>query len=248
MIAPMDDPPHIVVADDDGDICDLISDFLGKHGFSVATALTARDLDKQLAARKPDLVLLDLMLPDADGLSLCRSLKQRERVPVIIVSALGDEPDRVTGLEMGADDYLAKPFSPREMLARIKAVLRRSSGTTAAARERSPSAAVYRFEGWRLDSGRRELRNPLGALVDLSSAELDLLIAFARHPQRVMARNVLLGLARGRTAGPLDRTIDVHIGRLRRKLEDDPRHPSLIKTVRGGGYVFSPAVTVEPGG
>jgi two-component system OmpR family response regulator len=182
------------------------------------------------------------MLPGEDGLSLCRNLRMQSNIPIIMLTAKGDEVDRVIGLEMGADDYLPKPFGSRELVARIKAVLRRSRGKTAA-----PGSAErprhYRFDRWRLDTGRRELIRDDGTVVPLSSGEYDLLVAFVERPQRVLSRDRLLDLARGRAAAALDRSIDTQVSRLRRKLEEDPTNPSLIKTVWGGGYMFTPTVS-----
>lgn len=188
-----------------------------------------------------DLVVLDLMLPGEDGLSLCRRLRGDSELPIIMLTALGEETDRIVGLEVGADDYLAKPFNPRELLARIKAVLRRTG--RAPRPSEATAAAVLRFEGWSLDVARRELRAPDGELVDLTAGEFDLLVCLAEHPQRVLNRDQLLDLTRGRDAAPFDRSIDIQISRLRRKLEDDPKQPRIVKTVRGGGYVFTARVS-----
>jgi two-component system OmpR family response regulator len=194
------------------------------------------------------LVVLDVMLPGEDGVSLCRRLRQRHEMPVIMLTALADEADRVVGLEVGADDYVVKPFSPRELLARIRAVLRRAGGGGG----RQPPLAqtpevsqVLTFAGWRLDPARRELRDPEGVLVSLTAGEFDLLKAFVERPQRVLSRDLLLDATRGREAGPFDRSIDVQLGRLRRKVEADPKAPELLKTVRGGGYVLAATVHRE---
>jgi two-component system OmpR family response regulator len=181
------------------------------------------------------------MLPGEDGLALCRWLRAHSTLPVIMLTARGDEIDRIVGLEMGADDYLAKPFNPRELVARIRAVLRRAGTTQGglAAGRRNGDPTVLRFAGWRLDVARRELTSPDGVLVALSTGEFGLLAALASHPGRVLSRDHLLDLARGRDAQPFDRAIDVQVSRLRRKLEDDPKDPRMIKTVRGGGYLFT---------
>jgi two-component system OmpR family response regulator len=241
----MDRTPHLLVVDDDREIRSLVAQFLTKHGFRVTGVRDGAEMMRTLDGARVDLIVLDLMLPGEDGLSLCRRLRatpQTAQTPVIMLTAMGEETDRIVGLEMGADDYLAKPFSPRELLARIKAVLRRVSAPPVAG---APVAAgtVLRFEGWSLDITKRELRSPDGVLVQLSAGEYDLLVAFVEHPQRVLTRDQLLDLARGRSAVPFDRSVDVQVSRLRRKIEPDPAEPTLIKTVRGGGYLFTPAVT-----
>ena len=241
----MDRTPHLLVVDDDREIRSLVAQFLTKHGYRVTGVRDGAEMMRTLDGARVDLIVLDLMLPGEDGLSLCRRLRaapQTAQTPVIMLTAMGEETDRIVGLEMGADDYLAKPFSPRELLARIKAVLRRVSAPPVAG---APAAAgtVLRFEGWSLDLTKRELRSPDGVLVQLSAGEYDLLVAFVEHPQRVLTRDQLLDLARGRSAVPFDRSIDVQVSRLRRKIEPDPADPTLIKTVRGGGYLFTPTVS-----
>ncbi len=241
----MDRTPHLLVVDDDREIRSLVAQFLTKHGYRVTGVRDGAEMMRTLDGARVDLIVLDLMLPGEDGLSLCRRLRatpQTAQTPVIMLTAMGEETDRIVGLEMGADDYLAKPFSPRELLARIKAVLRRVSAPPVAG---APAAAgtVLRFEGWSLDLTKRELRSPDGVLVQLSAGEYDLLVAFVEHPQRVLTRDQLLDLARGRSAVPFDRSIDVQVSRLRRKIEPDPAEPTLIKTVRGGGYLFTPTVS-----
>ena len=186
-----------------------------------------------------DLLVLDLMLPGEDGLSLIRKLRATSAIPVIMLTAMGEDADRIVGLEMGADDYLPKPFNPRELLARIKAVLRRINP------QRPPGAAVgdvARFDGWILELGPRRLLSPTGDEIELSTGEYELLHAFITHPRRVLSRDQLLDLARGRSAVPFDRSIDIQVMRLRRKIEADPKEPRLIKTVRGGGYIFAAEV------
>lgn len=236
------DTPHILIVDDDKEIRQLLSDFLVQHGYRVDTAADGRAMDKLLEVGRFNLIVLDLMLPGEDGLALCRRLRAGSTLPVIMLTALAEETDRIVGLEMGADDYVVKPFSPRELLARIKAVLRRSHG---ALPQVGDSANALRFDGWRLDLTRREVHTPEGVLLPLSAGEFDLLAAFAEHPQRVLTRDQLLDLTKGRSAGAFDRSVDVQLSRLRRKIEDDPNDPTLIKTVRGGGYLFAPCVTRE---
>jgi two-component system OmpR family response regulator len=235
---------HILIVDDDREIRDLLSRFLAKHGYRVSTAADGRAMHRALADAAVDLVILDVMLPGEDGLSLCRGLRAGSSVPIVMLTAVGEDVDRIVGLEMGADDYVAKPFNPRELLARIRAVLRRTGGAGGGlSGSRQPEAAVLAFAGWRLDLDRRELTSADGTLVPLSGGEFGLLAALALHPQRVLSRDQLLDLARGRGANAFDRSIDVQISRLRRKIEDDPRTPALIKTVRGGGYMFAAEVS-----
>ncbi|MDH5750500.1 MAG: response regulator [Rhodospirillales bacterium] len=236
----MEKQPHILIVDDDREIRDLLTQFLGKHGYRASSAADGRAMRRLMQGSRIDLIVLDLMLPGEDGLSLCRSLRGESSIPIIMLTAMGEETDRIVGLEMGADDYLAKPFNPRELLARIKAVMRRAhvSGN-------DPSldgVTALNFDGWSLDLGRRELHSPDKVLVPLSSGEFELLSVFATHAKRVLSRDQLLDLARGRDAQPFDRSIDVQVSRLRRKIEDNPREPIFIKTVRSGGYMFTPDV------
>lgn len=231
---------HILIVDDDREIRDLVSRFLKKHGYRVSVAANGAEMKKTLSDWRIDLLILDLMLPGEDGLTLCRDLRASSDIPIIMLTAMGEETDRIVGLEMGADDYLAKPFNSRELLARIKAVLRRSDHLPAA--DRNQSKSVLQFSGWKLDPSRRRLESPQNVLIDLSSGEFDLLLAFAEHPQRVLNREQLLDLTRGRMAVPFDRSIDNQVLRLRRKIENDPKHPELITTVRGLGYMFAAPV------
>lgn len=233
---------HILVVDDDREIRDLLARFLGRHGFRVTTAQDGREMRRALTDWRIDLVILDLMLPGEDGLTLCRELRGRSHIPVVMLTILGEETDRILGLEMGADDYVAKPFNPRELLARVKAVLRRSQGSSIA---RRGGAASLRFAGWRLDRALRRLESPEGLVIDLTAGEFDLLLAFAEHPQQVLTRDQLLDLTQGRSEAPFDRSIDMQVSRLRRKIEADPSEPELIKTVRGGGYLFTAAVSQD---
>jgi two-component system OmpR family response regulator len=237
--------PHILIVDDDAEICELVGRFLEPHGYRVTAASDGRSMRAALAQQPADLIILDLMLPGEDGLALCRELRATSRVPIIFLTALNSEADRVVGLEMGADDYLSKPFSTRELLARTRAVLRRAAPTPEDAPEAASGSGQgrrLRFSGWTLDTGRRQLTAPDGVLVDLSGGEYELLVAFLERPQIVLTRDQLLDITRGRYAGPFDRAIDMQVGRLRRKIEADPRNPELIKTVRGGGYVLASQV------
>ena len=239
------DHQNIIIVDDDPEIASLVSEYLGQHGFAVTAVGDGKAMREAMAHGSFDLVILDLMLPGEDGLSLCRHLRATTTLPIIMLTAMGSETDRVVGLEMGADDYVAKPFSARELLARIKAVLRRGVPRTELDEggvKIAPSTEVLEFSGWRLDIGRRQLHSVDGVLVELTSGEFDLLHALLINPQRVLNRDQLLDLARGRVSGPFDRTIDVQVGRLRRKLEIDPKKPELIKTVRGGGYMLASEV------
>ena len=241
MMRAMDSQPQILVVDDDREIRDLLARFLVRHGFRVETAADGKAMWAVLRDRRIDLVVLDLMMPGDDGLTLCRELRAKSELPVIMLTAMGEDIDRIIGLEVGADDYVAKPFNPRELLARIRAVLRRAAAAPRAA-DGEEAAAVYGFAGWRLDTGGRTLSGPDGEAVELTSGEFDLLLAFAERPQRVLSREQLLDLTRGRDSAPFDRSIDVQVSRLRRKIEPDPARPELIKTVRSGGYMFTAAV------
>lgn len=235
---------HILVVDDHREIRDLVSRALAKEGFRVSVAADGRAMHKVLANGRIDLILLDLMLPGEDGLSLCRNLRAGSNIPIIMLTAKGEEVDRVIGLEMGADDYLPKPFGSRELVARIRAVLRRSRNK---ANEPNVDSRPkrYRFDRWQLDVSTRELLNDDGITVPLSTGEYDLLIAMVERPQHVLSRDQLLDLARGRSANAIDRSIDTQVSRLRKKLELDPADPRIVKTVWGGGYMFAPAVKQE---
>jgi two-component system, OmpR family, response regulator len=241
-ITKMQGAPHILIVDDHREIRELVSRALTKEGFRVSAAADGRAMRKIMADSRIDLVLLDLMLPGEDGLSLCRTLRAESNVPIIMLTAKGEEVDRVIGLEMGADDYLPKPFGSRELIARIKAVLRRSQETISKG-EAGHRPKNYRFDRWGLDTGSRALIRDDGVTVPLSTGEYDLLIALVERPQRVLNRDQLLDLARGRSSAGLDRSIDTQVSRLRKKLEIDPSDPQIIKTVWGGGYMFTPVVT-----
>lgn len=233
---------HILVVDDDPEIADLVGRLLGAEGYKVSRAGDARAGRRVLEEEGIDLIVLDLMLPGKDGLTLCRELRAEGiTTPIIMLTAKGDDFDRVLGLEMGADDYLPKPFHGRELLARIKAVLRRTE--VPAKRSDGAAARFIRFEGWTLDNAKRELVAEDGVVVLLSSAEYELLTAFVTWPQMVLSREKLLDATKGRSAIISDRSIDIQVSRLRRKLGDDPRSPRLIKTVWGDGYLFTPDVS-----
>ncbi len=235
--------PHILVVDDDAEIRGLLSGFLARHDLRVTTAACGSEMKAALANWAIDLIVLDVMMPAEDGLTLCRDLRGRgSNVPVIMLTAMGEETDRIVGLEMGADDYLPKPFNSRELLARIKAVLRRSGNHPGPAADTEKKQQTITFAGWTFDLESRELTSPEGIRVELSGGEFQLLEAFVTHPGRVLSRDQLLDLARGREAAPFDRAIDVQVSRLRRKIEADPKSPLLVKTVRAGGYLFTPSV------
>jgi two-component system, OmpR family, response regulator len=239
----MDATPHLLIVDDDSEICTLLSSFLGQYGYRVSVATNGGAMMRTLASAKIDLVVLDIMLPGRDGLALCKELRASGRLPIIMLTAIDGEADRVLGLEIGADDYLTKPFSPRELVARIRAVLRRAAGSGSSA---PPGAdRVYEFAGWRLDVARRQLFSPAGALVMLRTAEFDILLALVERPQRTLTRDQLLDLARGRASSPFDRAIDVHISRLRKRIEADPKEPEMIRTVRSEGYYFAVPVSAS---
>jgi two-component system OmpR family response regulator len=238
----MEQMPHILVVDDDREIRDLLARFLEeKHRMRVTAVRDTREARRAFANGHFHLVVLDLMLPGEGGLDFARWLRTQSGVPIVMLTAMGEETDRIIGLELGADDYVPKPFSPRELLARIRAVLRRA-GDNAEHRADAVARSLC-FAGWTLEPTRRRLLNPEGAEVALTGGEYDLLLALAERANRVLTRDMLLDLLRGRQAGPFDRAIDVAVSRLRRKLEDDGRNAQLIKTVRGGGYVL--AATVE---
>lgn len=249
--AEMSEQIHILVVDDEARIRTMLRRYLTDEGFKVAEAADGADLRTALERETFDLVLLDLVLPGEDGLSLARHIRQRSETPVIMLTGKGDLIDRVAGLEAGADDYIAKPFQLREVLARIRAVLRRSgapSKATSASPAPSPAAAakpgdVLVFEGWHLDLSKRELRRSTGEPVALTTGEFELLRVFALHANRVLNRDQLLDLVKGHGWAAFDRAIDTQIARLRKKIEADPGNPGLIKTVRGAGYVFATTVT-----
>ena len=235
----MDLQSLILVVDDDPDLRKLITEFLSGHGYRVMAAQNAVEMRRMIDAERPDLVILDVMMPGEDGLSVARRLATEKGPAVIMLSALGGDTDRIIGLEIGADDYLAKPCNPRELLARVRAVLRRQSAGEAAA---DRDTRLYEFAGWRLDLLRRDLRDPTGIFIDLSDGEFALLRSFVEHPQRVLSRDQLLEYAHGNIRDVFDRAIDSQISRLRRKL-NDRAHAELIRTVRNEGYMLLPKVT-----
>ena len=239
----MDNPTQILVVDDDREIRTLLADYLDSNGFRTFTAGSGVEMRKHLDSARIDLVVLDLTLPGEDGLTLCRTLRASSSLPVIMLTARGEPLDRILGLEMGADDYLAKPFEPRELFARIRSVLRRTNALPP--NMLTSEAQVMQFDGWRLDLMARHLLQPDGTVVALSGAEFRMLKVFLEHPNRVLNRDQLLELTQGREADPFDRSVDIQISRLRQKLSDDARTPRLVKTVRNEGYVLAATVTIE---
>lgn len=239
---------HILVVDDDPQIGELIKAYLEQHDYRVSVAKDAIQMRREMKSSQVDLVVLDVMLPGEDGVSVCRRLREQgESVLVIMLSAMGDETDRIVGLEVGADDYLAKPFSPRELLARIKTLERLTVGRLAETRKARAitQQPLLCFASWRLDQNKRQLVPKTGPAIPLSGGEYDLLLAFLENPRRVLTREQLLDITRNREATAFDRTIDVQVGRLRKKIEANPKEPLLIITKRGGGYEFHCDVTVE---
>lgn len=236
----MDPTPHIAVVDDHQEIRELVSRYLGEHGYRVSAVESAAACRRLLERSAPDLVVLDVMMPGEDGLALCRDLRATTRLPIIFLTAVAEDTDRIIGLEMGADDYLTKPFNPRELLARVKAVLRRAQSLPA--QRGVIRGEKVRFDGKVLDVSRREVVGADGVAVPLSTAEFRLLGVFLAHPGLVLTRDQLLDLTAGRAADVFDRSIDNQVSRLRRKIEPDPKNPVLIRTHWGGGYCFTARV------
>lgn len=240
----METATHILIVDDDREISDLLAEYLEKNGYKTSTAGDGKAMWKALDDHRIDLIVLDLNLPGDDGLTLCRNLRAKSGIPVIMLTARGEPLDRILGLEMGADDYLPKPFEPRELFARIRSVLRRTQAMpTMPGQAAEPQ--MLRFAGWTMDTTARHLINPQGVVVALSGAEYRLLKIFLDHANRVLSRDQLLNMTAGRDADPFDRSIDLQISRLRQKLGEDARSPQIIKTVRNEGYVLATMVTRE---
>ena len=237
------EPVRLLLVDDEATLREPLADYLVRQGFVVDQAGSAAEARTRLRDAPPDLVLLDIMMPGEDGLSLCRHLAESQAIPTILLTARGEATDRIVGLEIGADDYVTKPFEPRELVARIRSVLRRASKGAAAAFEEEHD---FLFDGWRLDPLKRKLTDPEGAVVAISSVEFRLLMAFLEHPRQVLDRDRLLDMVQGREAHLFDRAVDNQISRLRRKIEADSRNPTLIQTVWGGGYMLAADVRREP--
>ncbi len=231
--------PHILIVEDDTEISALVARYLRGNKIRVSVAADAREMDTVLDEEQVDLMVLDLMLPGEDGLSICRRVRSSSQMPIIILTAQSDEVDRIIGLELGADDYIGKPFNPRELLARIRAVLRRHTDVEQPTRR---AQKAYEFNGWHLDLSLRRLFNNKGERVALTGAEMDLLIVFCERPGRVLSREQIIDLTLGRDVGSSERSVDILISRLRRKMEVNPRDPILFQTVRSSGYLFAPEV------
>ena len=231
---------YVLIVDDDKQICDLLQDYLTKNNLKVITANNGTEMRSQMRKYTVDLIVLDIMLPGEDGITLCRKLREESDVIIVMLSAVGEETDRIIGLEVGADDYLTKPFNPRELLARIKALIRRTTGDLGAQRTSRKLSHLpgIKFNQWLLDRNKRILISPEKVTIPLSSGEYELLLAFLENPKRVLTRDQLLDLTQGRESMPFDRSIDVQVGRLRKKIEEDPKNPTIIITIRGGGYQF----------
>lgn len=233
----------LLLVDDEAALREPLAEYLSRQGFSVAQAASAAEARSRIRDATPDIVLLDIMMPGEDGLSLCRHLVEARAIPTIFLTARGEATDRIVGLEIGADDYVVKPFEPRELVARIRSVLRRANrGPSPAASENE----IYEFDGWRLDPLKRRLVDPEGAIVAISSVEFRLLAAFLDHPRQVLDRDRLLDMVQGREAHLFDRAVDNQVSRLRRKIEVDSRNPQLIQTVWGGGYMLAADVRRLP--
>ncbi|HOA50075.1 MAG TPA: response regulator [Novosphingobium sp.] len=232
---PDTEPVRLLLVDDEAALREPLAEYLSRQGFAVSQAVSAAQARTILQNETPELVLLDIMMPGEDGLSLCRHLSEARAIPVILLTARGEATDRIVGLEIGADDYVVKPFEPRELVARIRSVLRRAAKAAPQAAEEE----LFEFEGWRLDPLKRRLTDPSGAMVSISSVEFRLLMAFVEHPRQVLDRDRLLDMVQGREAHLFDRAVDNQVSRLRRKIEADSRNPTLIQTVWGGGYMLA---------
>ncbi len=239
----MQDATHVVVVDDHDDIRDLVREYLEHHGYKVSVAESGAALRQILERKNVDLIILDVMMPGEDGISLCKEIRASEDIPIIFLTAMADDADRIIGLELGADDYLVKPFNPRELLARIRAVLRRATNSNSA--RTILNRRIVRIDHWKLDLGRQEIFGDDGVGIPLSTAEFRLLKVFIERPGLILSREQLLDLTAGRTADIFDRSIDNQVSRLRKKIEDNPKSPTIIKTHWGGGYSLCAEVTPE---
>lgn len=232
---------RLLIVDDDVEILALLKKFFLQHSYDVAVATDGDAMWAAIAEQRPDVVILDVMLPGQSGLTLCQRLHSEQRIPIIMLTAMAELSDRIIGLELGADDYLSKPFDARELLARVRAVQRRAGESLQPQAEQARPVLV--FADWQLDVSRRELRSPDGVMIPLSGGEFELLLVFVEHPGRILSREQLLDLCHGNSHDAFDRSIDVQVSRLRRKIEPDSKRPDLIRTVRNGGYQFSPKVS-----
>lgn len=237
-LAPPEHQTTVLLVEDDEQIAQMVVEILMENGFDAKTAHSAAEMDRLLQRQQFDLFILDAMLPGEDGFSICRRLRSQSVTPIIMLTALGKDIDRIVGLELGADDYVTKPFNPRELIARIKGLIRRASYVTPNSERPRP----LMFAGWRIDPVLRQLSSPDNVHVSMTTAEFDILLAFCRNPGRVLTREQLLRLTHAGLAGPIERSVDVHVSRVRQKIEPDAREPTLIKTVRLGGYMFTPTV------
>lgn len=233
---------NLLLVDDEAALREPLAEYLSRQGFSVTQASSAAEARSRIRDNTPDIVLLDIMMPGEDGLSLCRHLVEARAIPTIFLTARGEATDRIVGLEIGADDYVVKPFEPRELVARIRSVLRRATRGAPPVSEHE----IYEFEGWKLDPLKRRLVDPEGAVVAISSVEFRLLLAFVEHPRQVLDRDRLLDMVQGREAHLFDRAVDNQVSRLRRKIETDSRNPQLIQTVWGGGYMLAADIRRQP--
>lgn len=239
----MDSSPHILIVDDEPAIRDPLATYLTQKGFRLSTAGNTTEAKKIIEASAIELVVLDIMMPGENGLSLCRYLRETKDIPTILLTAMAEETDRIVGLEMGADDYVVKPFNPRELLARINSVLRRANSLPR--KEQFASARTIKFDRWLLHVPQRELMGEDGVAIPLSTSEFGMLVVFLNHPRMVLTRDQLLDLTRNRAAEMFDRSIDIQVSRLRKKIEVDQKNPTLIKTVWGGGYTFTGEIQAE---
>ncbi len=242
MNSTLSDRPRILIVEDDRDIAGMLAELVTENGCEAHAAASAPEMDRLLRRHDFDLIVLDAMLPGEDGFSICRRLRAADTTPILMLTALREDIDRIVGLELGADDYVTKPFNSRELMARIKGLLRRASYRSSAFERVAPMM----FAGWRIDATARQLCDPEGVEVSMTTAEFDILLAFCRNPGRVMTREQLLALTHAGLAGPVERSIDVHVSRVRQKIEPNLREPTLIRTVRLGGYVFTPKVEIVP--
>lgn len=240
--APAQASARILIVEDDRSIATMLIDLMREAGYAAEAVGSATEMDRVLKKKEFDLIVLDGMLPGEDGFSICRRIRSSDTTPILMLTALTKEIDRVVGLELGADDYVTKPFHSRELLARIKALLRRSSYSV----QVKPSLEAMTFEGWRIDPVTRELTDGDGVHVSLTTAEFDVLLVFCRNPRQVMTRQEILARTHAGSAGPVERSIDVHVSRVRQKIESNYKEPTFIKTVRLGGYIFTPEVAIAP--